>query len=75
MKKTAASEDTLEVLASTLTCPICGCKNGIVVTECVLYRTEKIDKEYRKRREINARCEFCEEEGRGDVKFHITQRF
>lgn len=75
LPKKTASEDTLEVLSSTLTCPICGCKNGMVVTECTLYRTDKIDKEYRKRREILAKCEFCEEEGRGDVKIHITQRF
>lgn len=69
------SEATLEAMSSTLTCPVCGCKNGILVKEYTLYRTDTIDKEYRKRREILARCEFCAEEGRGDVTFHITQRF
>lgn len=69
-----ASEETLDRMSDIFFCPICG-DLGIHMDEAYLYRTDKEDCEYRKRRELRATCLKCLEDGRGEVKIAVSQRF
>ena len=68
------SEDTLEALSSHISCPICHIP-GVHLEEVTLLRIEEDDDGYRKIRHIRGICNNCEENGRGEVKIDVYQRF
>jgi Zn finger protein HypA/HybF involved in hydrogenase expression len=68
------SEETLDALSSTISCPICH-NIGVKLTDGTLSRLDSEALDYRKLRQLSGKCPNCAEDGRGEVFFEILQRF